>query len=245
MTTDWSHDPLVAPATPAPTTTSPGDQPPSSTASAAKEQAADVGHEGVNAAKSVAQTASAEAKNVAQETGTQAKNLFGEVGSTLKSQAGTQQQKVTEGIRSISDELSSMAEKSDEGTARNLVQQAAQRTGSVAGWLEGRDPGSLLDEAAGFARRRPGTFLLVAAAAGVLAGRFTRGATAGGNSTTPQEPAPAPTQPPTVPAVPVGGTTGTAESGALWAADAPPAGVSAYPDTRQADPNQPGPGLRP
>lgn len=247
MATDWSNDPLVAPETVTPetpgftTTTAPDDQPSSSTASAAKEQAA----QGVDAAKSVAQTAGTEAKHVAQEAGTQTKNLLSEAGSTLKNQAGAQQQKVTEGIRSLSDELSSMTERADEGPARNLVQQAAQRTGSVAGWLEGRDPGSLLNEAISFAQRRPGAFLLVAAAAGVLVGRFTRGATAGGNATASQELAPAPTQPPTVPAVPVGGTTGGAQGGAVWAADTPPADVSAYSDTQQGDPNQPGTGLRP
>lgn len=246
MTTDWSNDPLVAPTTPAPTASTSSDQPSSSATSAAKEQAAAVGHEGVDAAKSVAKTAGTEAKNVAQEAGTQAKNLLGEVGSTLKSQAGAQQQKVTEGTRSLSDELSSMAEKTDEGPARNLVQQAAQRTGSIAGWLEGRDSGSLLNEATRYAQRRPGTFLLVAAAAGVLAGRFTRGASAGGNSATPQElaPAPTPTQPPAVPAVPLGGVMDTAED-SVRVADAPPAGVSAYPETQQLDPDQPGTGLRP
>ncbi|WP_051479063.1 hypothetical protein, partial [Arthrobacter sp. H5] len=149
-----------------------------STTSTAKDQAKEVGHEGVDAAKNVAHTAGSEAKNVAHEAGAQAKNLLNELGSDLKSQAGAQQQKVSEGLRSISDELSSMAAKSEEdGTATQLVQQAAQRTGAAAGWLDGRDPGSLLDEVKGFARERPGTFLLVAAGAGLLAGRLTRGLT--------------------------------------------------------------------
>jgi hypothetical protein len=41
----------------------------------------------------------------------------------------------------------------------------------------------LLDEVRGFARRKPGTFLLVAAAAGVVAGRLTRALAAGGTDT--------------------------------------------------------------
>ncbi len=44
------------------------------------------------------------------------------------------------------------------------------------------DPASLLDEAKSFARQRPGAFLLLAAGAGVLAGRLTRGLSAGGNT---------------------------------------------------------------
>ena len=177
-TQNWSEDPLVT-STPGAQSTSSSGQ---STTSAAKGEAKDVGRQGVDAAKGVAHTAGSEAKNVAHEAGTQAKNLVGEVGSTLKSQAGTQQQRVTDGLRSISDELNSMAEKSESGTAQQLVQQVAQRTGSAASWLDGRDPGSLLDEVTGFARRRPGTFLLVAAGAGLLAGRLARGLQGGTDS---------------------------------------------------------------
>lgn len=170
-TQNWSEDPLVTSTPGAPSTSSSGQ----STKSAAKDEAKDVGRQGADAAKGVAQTAGSEAKNVAHEAGTQAKNLVGEVGSNLKSQASTQQQRVTEGLRSLSDELRSMANNSEGGTAQQLVQQVSDRTGSAASWLEGRDPGSLLDEVTGFARRRPGTFLLVAAGAGLLAGRLARG----------------------------------------------------------------------
>ena len=91
-TTNWSEDPLV--------TSTPGTQGYSSsgqsTTSAAKDEAMDVGRQGVDAAKGVAQTAGSEAKNVAHEAGTQAKNLVGQLGSDLKSQAGSQQQRVTD-----------------------------------------------------------------------------------------------------------------------------------------------------
>lgn len=177
-TQNWSEDPLVT-STPGAQTHSSAGQ---STTSAAKGEAKDVGRQGVDAAKGVAHTAGSEAKNVANEAGTQAKNLLGEAGATLKSQAETQQQRVTEGLRSISDELNSMAQNAEGGTAQQLVQQVAQRTGSAASWLEGRDPGSLLDEVTGFARRRPGAFLLIAAGAGLLAGRMTRGLAGGQDS---------------------------------------------------------------
>jgi hypothetical protein len=48
----------------------------------------------------------------------------------------------------------------------------------LADWLDGREPGQLLDEARNFARRRPGVFLVGALAAGVVAGRMTRGVVA-------------------------------------------------------------------
>lgn len=176
-TQNWSEDPLVT-STPGAQSTSSSGQ---STTSAAKDEAKDVGRQGVDAAKGVAHTAGSEAKNVAHEAGAQAKNLVGEVGSNLKSQAGAQQQRVTEGLRSLSDELRSMADNSESGTAQQLVRQVSDRTGSAASWLEVRDPGSLLDEVTDFARRRPGTFLLVAAGAGLLAGRLARGLQGGGS----------------------------------------------------------------
>jgi hypothetical protein len=62
------------------------------------------------------------------------------------------------------------------GPATDLAHQAADKVTDLAAWLEHRDPGSLLEEVRTYARRKPGTFLLGAAAAGVLAGRLTRGA---------------------------------------------------------------------
>ena len=62
------------------------------------------------------------------------------------------------------------------GIVGDLAQQASAKAGELAEWLERRDPGTLLEEVRGLARRKPGTFLLGALAAGVVAGRLTRGA---------------------------------------------------------------------
>lgn len=148
------------------------------TKSAAKDEARQVGHEGAETAKQVGHTAKEEAGKVAQEAKEQARNLVGELGSDLRSQAGAQQQRAAQGLRAISDELRSMADGSQAGgTASSLVGQAAGKAGDAAEWLDGRDPGSLLDDVRGFARRRPGVFLAVAAGAGLLAGRLARGMT--------------------------------------------------------------------
>jgi hypothetical protein len=177
MTTqNWPQDPLV-PSTTGTEYESGSTQAGQSTTSVAKGQAKEVGQEGANAAQHVAQTAASEAKNVAAEAGSQAKNLVSGLGSDLKSQAGAQQQKATEGLRSVSDELRSMADKSDNKMVANLVQQASQRTGAVAGWLENREPADLLEDVKIFARRRPGAFLAIAAGAGLVVGRLTRGLT--------------------------------------------------------------------
>ncbi|MFP5313417.1 MAG: hypothetical protein ACLGH7_13615 [Actinomycetes bacterium] len=147
---------------------------------AAKEEASDVARTAAGSAQNVAQTAKDEAANVAGEAKANARDLLHQAKSGLTSEAGAQQQKAAEGMRTISSQLHSMASSPDQqGIATDLVRQAAERTSSVASWLENREPGDLLNEVQRFARNRPGTFLLLAAGAGVLAGRLTRGLTAG------------------------------------------------------------------
>ncbi|MDN4642805.1 hypothetical protein [Arthrobacter sp. PsM3] len=153
---------------------------------AAKDEAAHVTRQAADSAQNVAETAKTEVTNVAAEVKTNARDLLHQAKSDLTDQAGTQQQKVAEGLRSISTELHSMAAASDQpGVATDLVRQAAERSSAVAGWLDGRDPGSLLTEVKSFARQRPGTFLLLAAGAGILAGRLSRSLSAGAPESTP------------------------------------------------------------
>ncbi|WP_285247229.1 hypothetical protein [Pseudarthrobacter sp. efr-133-R2A-89] len=152
----------------------------SSRTEAAKDEAAGVARTAAGSAQNVAQTAKEEAANVASEAKSNAQDLLYQAKSGLTSEAATQQQKAAEGIRNISGQLHSMASAPDQqGMASDLVRQAAERTSSIATWLENREPGDLLNEVQRFARNRPGTFLLLAAGAGVLAGRLTRGLTAG------------------------------------------------------------------
>ncbi len=62
------------------------------------------------------------------------------------------------------------------GMASDLARQTSDKAQDLAGWLESREPGDLIEELRSLARRKPGTFLLGAAVAGVLAGRVTRSA---------------------------------------------------------------------
>jgi hypothetical protein len=76
-----------------------------------------------------------------------------------------------------------MASKSDEsGPMTDLAHEASRRVADFSHWLDNHEPADLLDEVRRFARRRPGTFLALAAAAGVVAGRLTRGAVAANTS---------------------------------------------------------------
>ncbi|MET0990454.1 MAG: hypothetical protein ABWY54_07395 [Glaciihabitans sp.] len=150
----------------------------SATADAAKEQASKVASDAAEAGKNVAGTAKEQASTVASEAKTQAKDLIKQTQSELREQAGVQQERVATGLRSLSDELGSMAENSTGGgIAADLVQQVASRAGGVASWLDERDPGALLEEVKTFARNKPGTFIGIAAVAGIIAGRLTRSLT--------------------------------------------------------------------
>lgn len=146
---------------------------------AAREGSLDTAQQASDSARAVAHTAKTEAAGVAAEARSEAAALLSEARSQLSGQASGQQQKAASGLRSISDQLHDMARASDRpGVAADLVRQAAERSAAAANWLDRGDPASLLDDVAFFARRRPGTFLLLAAGAGVLTGRLTRGLSA-------------------------------------------------------------------
>jgi hypothetical protein len=152
----------------------------------AKDEAANVGQTAKDATTQVATTATEQVKNVAGETKLQAKDLIDQAGSQVTEQAGAQKEKASAGLRSLGDELRSMAEGNGAqvGMTGDLARQAADKAHEFAGWLDQRDPGSLIEEIRQLARRKPGTFLIGAALAGVAAGRLTRGAVAAKDSST-------------------------------------------------------------
>jgi len=130
-------------------------------------------------AGNVASTASDQARNVAGETKAQARNLLHETQGQVREQAGQQKQKASGGLRSLSDELRSVADgtqTSQSGMVNDLARQASDKAQELATWIDAREPGDLVNELRDLARRKPGTFLLGAAALGVLAGRLTRSA---------------------------------------------------------------------
>ncbi|HYF72534.1 MAG TPA: hypothetical protein VD864_06915 [Nocardioides sp.] len=146
----------------------------------AQEAASTAADEG----RHVAGTAKEEMQNVASTAAEQARNLVGEarsqVGSQLGEQATGQRDQVVSLLRSLGDDLESMAAQGPQsGLAADLVREVGDRARSLREHLDGREPGQILDDARDFARRRPGTFLLGALAAGVVAGRLVRGAADG------------------------------------------------------------------
>ena len=154
-----------------------------STVETAKSEAGNVKDTAVGAAAGVKDVAKSEASNVAQEAKYQARNLVDQARSQLRDQASNQKSAVAEKLHGFASELGSMASKADEsGPMSDLVQDASRRVGEISHWLDNHEPTDLLDEVKRFARRRPVAFLVIAAAAGVVAGRVTRGAVAANTS---------------------------------------------------------------
>lgn len=130
----------------------------------------------------VAGVAKGQAHEVASEIGTQARDLVGELKTQVHDQSISQRDRLAENLRRFGDDLDQMRQSSTRsGLATDLTGMAATRAREVSTFLGEHEPGDLIEELRGFARRRPGLFLLGAAVAGVVAGRLTRGAASSGS----------------------------------------------------------------
>jgi hypothetical protein len=168
------------------TQTGPGDakQRAQETAGTAKQQASEVAGTAKEQAGAVAHSAQEQAGAVLGEAKHQALGVLDQVRQQVGEQSSTQRDRIAEFLRQAGQELSQMAGSSQaSGTATNLVRQAGDRASAWGDTLSAHEPAELLDQVRSYARRKPGTFLLGALAAGLLAGRVTRGATAASSRT--------------------------------------------------------------
>ncbi len=165
------------------------------TADVVKDQASGLSHSSVQPGKHVSDVAREQASGVAAETARQGRDLLQQAQSQLTEQAAHGQQRVAKQLLSLSAEFRSMADTSGHGgMAADLAHQAASRVRDAGQWLDDRKPGQVVDEMQSFARRRPAVFLVLAAGAGLVAGRLTRGLKDAGNDDPAATPAPAATQ---------------------------------------------------
>ena len=145
------------------------------TADLVKGQASDLSHGSIQAGKHVADVAREQASDVAAEAGRQGRDLLQRAQGQLEEQAAQGQQRLADRLLSLSDELRSMSEGSGQGVAADLARQAASQVRDAGKWMEDREPRQVVNEMQSFARRRPAVFLVLAAGAGLVAGRLTRG----------------------------------------------------------------------
>ena len=159
------------------------DSPPTEgVAGTARDEAGQLKETSADAARQVAGTVKDKASDVTSDVREQTRRLAHQTRNELVGQASQQKDRATNGLRSVSDELRGMAEHGQSGLGAQLARHGAGFADQAADFLQQHEPGDLLDEVRGFARRKPGTFLLVAAAAGVVAGRLTRALAAGGTN---------------------------------------------------------------
>lgn len=146
------------------------------TADVVRDQASDLSHSGLQAGKHVADVAREQASGVAAEAGRQGEDLVRQAQGQLREQAARGQQQLANRLFSLSDELCSMADASGQGgMAAGVATQAASRVRAAGQWLDERTSGQVADDVQSFARTRPAIFLVLAAGAGLVAGRLTRG----------------------------------------------------------------------
>ena len=153
----------------------------SGTASTAKAETTGT----AEAARDVMQEVSDQVAATASTAKGELDQFVGRVKQELTDQGYAKEQQLATGMRTMSRQLSALADGRPEeaGNLANVLRDAQSRLQSYASSLETRGPRAMLDDVSAFARRRPGTFLVLAGVGGFVVGRLVRsGAAANGES---------------------------------------------------------------
>ena len=121
----------------------------------------------------VLEDAKEQARSVAETAVEQTKGVFANIGADLSKEANTQKLRMAQGLQGFGTELDEVAQNST-GRVPSLAGEAAERTRTLARWLESTDTADMVHSVEDFGRRRPGMFILGSAVAGMVAGRLTR-----------------------------------------------------------------------
>jgi hypothetical protein len=142
----------------------------------AREQGQQVKGSARDAASNVAGTAGERAREVRQQAGTHARGIAGEATRQLKGRAEQETERAGSALSNAGSQLQALAEGriDDAGVFGDYARQAAESVNRWADSVQERGLDGLVDDLRGYARRRPGVFLVSAVAAGVVAGRFGR-----------------------------------------------------------------------
>lgn len=140
-----------------------------------KERAIETAAEVGAGTKYVAGVAGEEAVGVARDAKDAARGFFDETRTQLMDQAGIQQHRAAEALRSTGDELENLAAgASSGGAATDAVRMIGGQSRRAADWLAAHEPQDVVVEVRGFARRHTGAFVAIAFGVGIVAGRITR-----------------------------------------------------------------------
>lgn len=146
------------------------------TKAVAAEQAKQVASTAGEGAKEVVGEARQQAREVAGVARDQAMDAMRSAQGELRGHASQQTDRAAVGLASFADQIKALVDgRTDEaGQAADYARQAGDKVSQLAGRLQDGGFDGLVDDLRGFARRRPGLFLIGAAAAGFAAGRMIR-----------------------------------------------------------------------
>jgi hypothetical protein len=118
---------------------------------------------------------------VAGEARTQALDAMRSAQDELRGHASQQTDRAAQGLHGLAGQIQALVEgRTDEaGVAGDYARQAGDKVRQVAGRLEDGGFEGVVDDVRRFAQRRPGLFLIGAAAAGFAAGRMIRASRGG------------------------------------------------------------------
>lgn len=142
--------------------------------STAKETAKQATGSAKQAAGEVTDTVKQQGRQVAGEVGTQARSVASDLRQSVAGQVRTGHGKLAESVRKFSDEIGGLSGADADSPVGQVVSRVSDTGRRAADYLEQKGPEGLLDDVQSFARRKPGTFLLAAAAAGFVIGRLGR-----------------------------------------------------------------------
>jgi len=145
-------------------------------AGTAKDQAADLGADVGAGAKAVAGVATQQAKATIADARHQARRVAAQGRDEVVAQLDGKSQQAASGLQAVAGQLGALAEgrTTDAGPFGDYARQASTKAQEIAERLESGGAQGVVDDVVGFARRRPGLFLLGAAGAGFLVGRLVR-----------------------------------------------------------------------
>ena len=177
------------------------------TASVAADAASQTVATATEGTKQVASTAAEQVTEVTRQATDQARELVGQARSQLHEQASSQTDRAASGLADVGRQIRALSDGRPEeaGMAGDAARQLADKVEEIADRIQQRGFDGAVQDLTNFARRRPGAFLLSAAATGFVVGRLGRGAQVAKETDTSegaQLPVPATPQTPMLPAEP-------------------------------------------
>ena len=145
----------------------------------AEQKAKDVAASTAEQARDVADVAMEQAQAVAGDAASQVRHVTQRTKAELKTQADERAAQMSQTLREAARQMQKMADNSGEsGMVVDLSRDAGQRIEALAQRIEHGGVDRIVADVKAAARRRPGTFLLGAMAAGFAVGRLVRDAQA-------------------------------------------------------------------